>query len=157
MKTGPNDYTVRMPWGYCGNEIWNASRKAEVQVLTAERLAAMELLNGGQDREAELNLSWQNLLLAQHHDVQIVGLLPDAHKLLPASLELSNDVLETSLEFLASNMKGEGIKQVTVFNPHSWSQTRWIKASVALSKSDAKGFIIKRGDDILPSRILTAY
>jgi hypothetical protein len=23
MKTLPNDFTVRMPWGYCGNEIWN--------------------------------------------------------------------------------------------------------------------------------------
>ena len=27
MRTRPNDFTVRMPWGYCGNEIWNESRK----------------------------------------------------------------------------------------------------------------------------------
>ena len=31
MVTGPNDFTVRMPWGYCGNEIWNNSRKAETR------------------------------------------------------------------------------------------------------------------------------
>ena len=47
MVTTPNDFTVRMPWGYCGNKIWNDSRKAEISVLFAERLAAVEFLNGG--------------------------------------------------------------------------------------------------------------
>ena len=54
MVTAPNDFTVRMPWGYCGNEIWNMGRRAAVQVLVAERLAALELIAGGFNREKEL-------------------------------------------------------------------------------------------------------
>jgi alpha-mannosidase len=156
MKTLPDDFKVRMPWGYCGNEIWNTSRKAEVQVLTAERLAALEFLNGGVSRETELTEAWQNLLLAQHHDVQIVGLIPDAHKLLTASLKYSTEVLDSSLDFFAENMSDYGIKQITVFNPLSWSQYEWITADLALSRGEAKGFIIKNDDKIIPARILKA-
>jgi alpha-mannosidase len=154
MKTLPDDFTVRMPWGYCGNEIWNTSRKAEMQVLTAERLAALELINGGKDREPELTRSWQNLLLAQHHDVQIVGLLPDARKLLTASLKGSTEVIDSSLSFFASEMEGKGIKQITIFNPHSWPRNRWIKVSLALSRGDARGFVIQNGENVLPYRVL---
>jgi alpha-mannosidase len=156
MKTLPDDFTVRMPWGYCGNEIWNTSRKAEMQVLTAERLAALELLNGGENREHELTCSWQNLLLAQHHDVQIVGLLPDARKLLTASLEESAKVIDSSLSFFASEMEGKGIKQITVFNPHSWPLSRWIKVNLGLSRGEARGFVVQNGDNVLPSRVLHA-
>ena len=78
-----------MPWGYCGNEIWNLSRQAEVEVLTAERLAAMELLLGGTTREPGLERAWKNLLVGQHHDIQICGLLPDARKFLTASITAS--------------------------------------------------------------------
>ena len=80
LKTEPNDFKVRMPWGYCGNEIWNSSRKAEIAVLTAERLAAMEFMLGGNDHESELRVAWKNLLVAQHHDIQICGLLDEARK-----------------------------------------------------------------------------
>jgi hypothetical protein len=156
MKTLPNDFTVRMPWGYCGNEIWNASRKAEMQVLTAERLAALELMNGGENREHELTHSWQNLLLAQHHDVQIVGLLPDARKLLTASLKGSTGVIDSSLSFFASKMEGKGVRQITIFNPHSWPQSRWIKVNLDLPRDKARGFVIQNGENVLPCRILRA-
>ena len=53
-KTLPDDFHVRMPWGYCGNEIWNASRKAEVSILTAERIAALGYLLGGENYESSL-------------------------------------------------------------------------------------------------------
>ncbi len=53
FMTLPDDFHVIMPWGYCGNEIWNMSRQAEVKVLTAERLAAMESLTGGENHEAD--------------------------------------------------------------------------------------------------------
>ena len=73
MRTRPNDFTVRMPWGYCGNEIWNESRKAEVEILIAERLAAFSKMYGGEAFENDLDKAWKDLLLAQHHDIQIVG------------------------------------------------------------------------------------
>ncbi|UCG26737.1 MAG: hypothetical protein JSV24_07080, partial [Bacteroidales bacterium] len=157
MVTLPNDYTVRMPWGYCGNEIWNRCRESEVQILTAERLSAFEILCGGESRQRELELSWRNLLLAQHHDIQIVGLLPEAHEILPRSLKYSEDVIRSSMKFMASNMTGEGVKQITVFNPLSWTQSRWITAEVALSKGEAMEFMVKSGDKTMPARVLQAY
>ena len=100
MRTRPNDFTVRMPWGYCGNEIWNESRKAEVEILIAERLAAFSKMYGGEAFENDLDKAWKDLLLAQHHDIQIVGLIPEARKLLPRSYETSNLVIEKSMNSL---------------------------------------------------------
>ena len=155
LTTGPNDFVVRMPWGYCGNYIWNESRKAEVQVLTAERLAAMELLAGGQNHESRLKTSWQNLLVGQHHDVQIVGLISSAKKYLSASQEDSGQLVETGLKFFASHMKGEGVSQVTVFNPLSWSQKRWISVKIdGTEKGQAKSFIVKSQDSQFPVRFV---
>ena len=154
MVTRPNDFVVRMPWGYCGNKIWNESRKAETGVLIAERLAAIELLNGGKSHEKDLDIAWKNLLLAQHHDIQIVGLLPDAEKLLPVSLDKSMQIINESMEFFAENMSGDGLKQVTVFNPFSWKQTRWIFAYISLQKGNVKSFVAKYGEKIIPVRII---
>ena len=156
MITKPNDFVVRMPWGYCGNEIWNNSRKAETNVLIAERLAAMEVLNGGQSHEANLEIAWKNLLLAQHHDIQICGLLPDARRLLPLSQNNSQQTIDESMAWFAENMTAEGLKQVTVFNPLSWNQTRWIFADIALNKGEAKNFIAKCGDQKIPVNIISS-
>ena len=130
FKTQPNDFTVRMPWGYCGNRIWDTSRRAEVSVLTAERLAAMELLTGGTNREAALRESWRNLLVAQHHDIQICGLLDEANKYLPESLDASRRASGLSLFHVAGRMKGGPLGQITVFNPHSWPRRDWIEVDV---------------------------
>ena len=40
LKTEDNDFHVQMPWGYCGNEIFNGVRKAEVEAVQAEKLNA---------------------------------------------------------------------------------------------------------------------
>ncbi len=156
MRTLPNDFTVRMPWGYCGNEIWNRSRQAEIEVLTAERLAAMELMLGGADRERELRQAWKNLLVGQHHDIQIVGLLPEARKFLRASIDGSADVREKSMRFVASQMKGSGFAQVTVFNPLSWRRKSWIEASVSLPRAEAKALSVSHGGHEVPSALLSA-
>lgn len=154
MVTKPNDFVVRMPWGYCGNKIWNDSRKAETVILTAERLAALEVMNGGRSHEEELDRSWENLLLAQHHDIQIVGLLPDAEKLLPASIDRSKQVINEALSFFAGKMSGEGFSQVTVFNPLSWKQTAWIFAHVSLQRRSIKAFAARCGDKKIPVMII---
>jgi alpha-mannosidase len=154
MITKPNDFVVRMPWGYCGNKIWNNSRKAETSVLTAERLNALEVLNGGQSHEKDLETSWKNLLLAQHHDIQIVGLLPDAEKLLPASIMESEKSINESMTYFSKKMSGEGLKQVTIFNPLSWKQTRWISAYVSLQKGNVKSLVVKCGEKKVPVRII---
>jgi len=156
LKTGPNDFHVRMPWGYCGNEIWNMSRRAEVGVLTAERLAAIARLLGGDDHEDALRQSWKNLLVAQHHDIQICGLLADARKFLPASIAASDGVRDSSLRYMGSQMKGEDGEQVTVFNPLSWPRREWIKAAVLLPRRTATAIVVRTGGRIVPSALLSA-
>ena len=154
MRTSPEDFTVRMPWGYCGNEIWNLSRQAEVQVLTAERLAAIEMLQGGADRGPELERAWKNLLVGQHHDVQICGLLADARRFLSSSMETSKGVIDSSLRFLASRMKGDGEVQVTVFNPVSWPRSEWIEAEATMPRASAAGVVVRHNGRYVPSVVL---
>jgi hypothetical protein len=155
MRTGPNDYVVRMPWGYCGNEIWNTSRQAEVKVLSAERLAALESLLGGADHAADLRQAWRNLLVAQHHDIQICGLLDEAHKYLPASIAASDKVTEASLRALAARMRTRGLAQVTVFNPLSWQRKEWVETTVSLPQGAARAILLKRGGKAVPTALLT--
>ncbi len=155
LRTVPNDFVVRMPWGYCGNEIWNTSRRAEVAVLTAERLAAIGRMAGGKDHQAELEQAWKNLLVAQHHDIQICGLLSDARTFLPKSIETSENVIESSLRFLASQMSGDG-PQVVVFNPVSWPRREWLDVPLSLPRGWAKHLQVRHGDQVVPSAILSA-
>lgn len=128
LKTEPNDFKTRMPWGYCGNEIWIGCRKAEVAVLLAERLAAFVSLMGGRPHEEQLDIAWKELLVSQHHDIQICGLLHDARRHLSASLNASQRMQASALEFLAGGMEASGAIQITVFNPHSWVYDGWITA-----------------------------
>jgi len=155
LQTAPNDFVVRMPWGYCGNEIWNQCRAAEVAVLTAERLAAIERMVGGPDHHDRLQDSWKNLLIAQHHDVQICGLLSDARTFLQKSLAISEDVAKTSLQYLASQMSREH-PQVVIFNPISWPSKSWLEVPVSLPRGYAKNLAVHWGDHVVPSAILSA-
>lgn len=156
FRTAPNDFTVRMPWGYCGNEIWNTSRRAEISVLTAERLAAMELLTGGENREAELRQSWRNLLVAQHHDIQICGLLDEARKYLPKSLDASTRTAGLSLSHIARRMKGGELGQITVFNPHSWPRREWIEVDASHAAPAGTAIELRRGGKPVPSFAMEA-
>lgn len=131
FKTQPNDFKTRMPWGYCGNEIWISCRKAEVAVLLAERIAALEFLSGGNSHEVQLETAWKELLVAQHHDVQICGLLPEARRHLAASLGASQRTQTSALEWIAGRMKATGPVQITVCNPHSWVYDGWVEAEFA--------------------------
>jgi alpha-mannosidase len=157
FRTEPNDFAVRMPWGYCGNEIWNLSRQAEVQVLTAERLAALELMAGGTNRETDLETAWKNLLVAQHHDIQICGLLAEARRFLPASLAASARARDGAMKFFAARMKGPGLLQVTAFNPVSWRRRQWLDADLSFpQKGEAKCIRVTQGGDTVPSILLSA-
>jgi alpha-mannosidase len=156
FKTKPNDFVVRMPWGYCGNEIWNLSRRAEVAVLTAERAAAIAMLTGGTNHQAELENAWKNLLVGQHHDIQICGLLDDARRFLPESINISQNVLKSSLQQIASQMSAGDNPQIVVFNPVSWQRKEWFEISVSLPRGFAKNLQIVHGDKIIPSAILAA-
>ncbi len=156
MRTAANDFVVRMPWGYCGNEIWNQSRAAEVGVLTAERLAALATIAGGDDCAADLDKAWKSLLVAQHHDIQICGLLPDARKFLSESIRSSQDVAARSMHYLASRMNSRGSWQLVLFNPVSWLRQSWLDVPVSLPRGYAKNLQVIHNDKVVPSAILSA-
>jgi Glycosyl hydrolase family 57 len=156
FKTAPDDFHVRMPWGYCGNEIWDTSRRAEVDVLTAERLAAVEYLLGGTDRQDQIKEAWKNLLVGQHHDIQICGLLANARKFLGASLAASDGVKDASLRYMAAHMGGGKMAQVTVFNPRSWPGRDWVDVAVSLPKGAASALAVRHGKQAVPSALLSA-
>jgi alpha-mannosidase len=130
------------------------SRQAEVKILTAERLAALESISGGENHEASLQKSWKNLLVAQHHDIQICGILEDSRKFLPASIGISDSIIRTSMNFISSRMNGGNLAQVSVFNPLSWSRSEWISVKFALP-ANIHNFAIKKGEKQVPYEILS--
>ncbi len=156
LRTTTNDFVVRMPWGYCGNEIWNMSRRAEVGVLTAERIAALAALAGEDSCENDLDQAWKSLLVAQHHDIQICGLLADARRFLPESIRRSQDITTKSLGRIAARMASGGFPQVMIFNPVSWRRQSWIEMPVAFEKGFAKGLEVRHEGKTVPSAILSA-
>jgi alpha-mannosidase len=156
FKTLPNDFVVRMPWGYCGNEIWNRSREAEVSVLIAERIAALAWHAAGGEYEKEIKESWRNLLIAQHHDIQICGLVPEARKYLNRSISISKAVTDQALQAVAHRMEGGKVAQITVFNPSSWTRTEWIEVTVDLPSHFANRLNVRYRGDIVPSEIVSA-
>jgi len=154
LHTAPNDFVVRMPWGYCGNEIWNSSRKAEVAVLTAERLATLALILGGDGCEAQLTEAWKNLLVAQHHDVQITGLVTEARRFLGAAMETSEEVANASLRHVAAQMTGGKTAQVTVFNPQSWLRKEWVEVDVPLPPGVDGSWVAERDGVAAPCYVI---
>ncbi len=124
LAAGANDFRVRMPWGYCGNWMWNRCREAEVRVETAERLATIAVALGGPACEARLTTAWKNLCVAQHHDIQICGLEDDARHYLDAAVAAADGVIRTAFATIAPRI-GAGERTV-VFNPLPWERTEWV-------------------------------
>lgn len=127
FETSANDFHGRMPWGYCGNEIFGGIREAETAVSEAERLNAFSVLLGGEARQAELEEAWKNLLAAQHHDITICGLLGDARRLLSASRKASERVRAGSLAELARRFALPDCDSVLAVNLHSFPVREWIE------------------------------
>ena len=127
FRTASDDFGVRMPWGFCGNWIWNRSREAEVAVLNAERLAALNAVLGGDDYEDSLTSAWKALLVAQHHDIQIVGLEDEARTYLDASLACSSEVTTAVTDRIASRVGVPQEPRWVLFNPLHWERTEWVE------------------------------
>lgn len=128
FRTAPNDFMVRMPWGYAGGWIWTRSRQAEVTVESAERLAAIQHALGGEAHEAALQQAWKNLLVGQHHDIQIVGLEPEAQQFLGASLQGSQGIIDSVMANITPRI-GHGNRQVA-FNPLCWEREELLTGCV---------------------------
>ncbi len=125
FHTKPEDFHVRMPWGLCGNWMLNRSREAEVKAAVAERLCAVSETLGDRNEEDRIEKVWKNLLVGQHHDIQIVGIEADAHRYLDAAVDGAKALIQKKMEYISSKC-GTGSGDVFVFNPLQWDRTDWI-------------------------------
>lgn len=149
-----NEFVVRMPWGYCGNKIFNDCREAEITVGVAERVNAAAVLAGGQSQQAELEQAWKNLLISQHHDIQICGLLDDEKMYISKSLEHSHKVLIESMQFISALFKTENSHNLVVFNPLSWKSTQMVSTEIALKRGEGvDGFKVVYNGESIPCEV----
>ncbi len=130
MRTNDNDFHVQMPWGYCGNEIFNGCRQSEVACVQAEKLNALSVILGGGAIQDKLEQAWKYALVAQHHDVTICGLLDLSRRFIPDSLKLSDEVKTSSLNVLKKRFADKDKEAILVVNSHSFSVEEWINAPV---------------------------
>ena len=146
----PNEFVVRMPWGYCGNKIFNDCRKGEILVTQAERLNAVSAAFGSDADQDALNEAWRHLLIAQHHDVQICGMLKEAGDFIGRSYAAAEKAKTSALAALALQMKKSETPSVTVINLSDKAQRGQIEAVVRLRRMRADAFEAVCGDERIP-------
>ncbi len=129
-RTTDNDFHVQMPWGYCGNEIFNGCRQGEVNAVEAERLNALSVMLGGKSLEEKSEEAWKYILAAEHHDVTICGLLDLSRRFIPTSLNASQYVKNNSLEFIKEKFADKNDDSVIVINHHSFDICENLEISV---------------------------
>ncbi len=127
LKTEDNDFHVQMPWGYCGNEIFNGIRQGEVDVLNGEKLNAFSVMLGGDSMQKTSEEAWKYILAAQHHDVTICGLLDLSRRFIPESLKNSAEVKAKSLEVIKGRFANENSDSLLVINPQSFEVDEWLQ------------------------------
>ncbi len=130
LATTDNDFHVQMPWGYCGNEIFNGVRKAEVEAVRGERLNALSVLLGDKVHGEAIDDAWKYALAAQHHDVTICGLLDLSRRFIPASLEASEKVFGKALEHISGNFAKKDENGILAVNTHSFPVDEWVETDV---------------------------
>ncbi len=126
LVTTDNDFHVQMPWGYCGNEIFNGGRKTEVDAVNAEKINVLSLISGGKLLCEDLEEAWKYALINQHHDVMICGLLDLARRFIPESLKHSEKVKTELLRSIAEYFKGDFEDGKLAINMHSFPIDEWI-------------------------------
>ena len=103
-------------------------RRAEENVLNAEKFASLASLYGKPYPNDGLELTWKNLLFDHFHDIMpgsgIAVNYLDAKRNLENVDRAANDVTMGSLREIAAhaNTQGEGVP-VLIFNPLSWPRT----------------------------------
>lgn len=127
LKTTDNDFHVQMPWGYCGNEIFNGCRQGEVEAVQAEKLNALSVFLGGESLQKKNEEAWKYVLAAEHHDVTICGLLDLSRRFIPASLSASDFVEKESLKVICSRFAHNDGDTLVVINPHSFAIKEWVE------------------------------
>jgi alpha-mannosidase len=115
-------------------------RRAEEQMLNAEKFAALATLVGRDYPSGEMELAWKNLLFDHFHDIMpgsgIAVNYLDAQRNLEDVGRAANEITTGSLHELAAyvNTQGNGVP-VILFNPLSWSRTEAVELEAQLPSS----------------------
>lgn len=144
LATTDNDFHVQMPWGYCGNEIFNGVRRSEVAAVQAEELNAVAFMLGADEEREKLDEAWKYALAAQHHDVTICGLLDLSRRFIPASLAASDHVKEKSLEAIASKLASSEKDSIIAINANSFPVDEWVDFEDKKLRVELAPFTAKR-------------
>ncbi len=131
LRTTDNDFHIQMPWGYCGNEIFNGVRAAEAASVQAEKLGALASLFGAPSFKEKLDEAWKYALAAQHHDVTICGLLDLSRRFIPASLEASDSVKCEALNVIEKHFGDGEDESLLIVNTHSFDVDEWLEVKVS--------------------------
>lgn len=130
LRTTDNDFHIQMPWGYCGNEIFNGVRAAEVAAVQAEKLSVLASLLGATSYKEKLDDAWKYALASQHHDVTICGLLDLSRRFIPASLDASAEVKSCALGVISEHLADEEGESLILINTHSFAVDEWLEVNV---------------------------
>jgi alpha-mannosidase len=112
-------------------------RRAEENVLNAEKFASLALLFGRPYPQDGMELTWKNLLFDHFHDIMpgsgIAVNYLDAKRNLENVDRAANDVTMGSLREIAAhvNTQGEGVP-VLIFNSMSWPRTEVVDVEAQL-------------------------
>ncbi len=144
LETTDNDFHVQMPWGYCGNEIFNGVRAAEVQAVQAEKLNSLSVMLGGRACNKLMDEAWKYALAAQHHDVTICGLLDLSRRFIPSSLTASEKVIKESFKTIAKRFACPERETFLAVNTHSFQIDEWVEADGGFVHIKLAPFTAKR-------------
>ena len=112
VQSAVNDFQVRMPWGLCGNWIWERCREYESRLYTLDLLDALRVQAGAGSHADDLREAWKMLMINQHHDVQICGIERDARKFFARG--------DLALARIEQDVLGES--RQCRFNPLPWTR-----------------------------------
>jgi len=137
------------------------NRKAEALLPTAEMFASIAMLYGEEYPGRKLEGAWRNVLFNQFHDILcgsgIHDVALDADQFYAEAFAAANDVLESSLRRIASNVtttgKDKNAVAVMLFNPLSWTRNEPAKITVKTNPGKEPRVIDARGRDV-PSQII---
>lgn len=144
LVTTDNDFHVQMPWGYCGNEIFNGVRAAEVGAVQAEELNTLSILLGGVSYKELMDEAWKYALAAQHHDVTICGLLDLSRRFIPTSLSASEKVKKESCKTIGKRFACPEKEALLAINTHSFEIDEWVKSDDDFIHINLPPFTAKR-------------
>jgi alpha-mannosidase len=112
------------------SETKRGNRKAEVALLSAEKLASIGTLFGQPFPQADFDSSWKKVLFNQFHDILpgsgIAINYVDAARKYAEVQRFSSDAVHAALEDMVARVKTDDVS-VLVFNPLSWARTEEVE------------------------------